>query len=221
MECYLCGEAFSEGNPATKSHVIARRWFGTPPPPYLPTLPAHFTCNNNLSPQEERIRNGLVRVLSHEPAAHSEVLQRAALSRQPPPREIEAGYYKMPSGLIVPTKLIVLPNPADVEAVFRGVTRGLFYKAVGRLMPQNVPIRSLLLQERDAKRISERMFKVTPGVLAFGNEFFFKPLMNAETQHDGFWLYLIFNAGIVASFTGDAIQRQFPPARLAYAYPSV
>jgi len=159
-------------------------------------------------------------MFSHDPTAHSAVFKKAIRSRQQRPREIYAGYYKTPGGgLFVPSRMIELPESEDVEAVFRGVTRGLFYKLVERLMPQEVPVRSVFLQERHATPVSERLFKLARGALALGNEFSFKPLMREDNPHDGFWLYLVFNAGIVASFTGDSANLQFPPARLAYGHP--
>src|SRR5882672_745187 len=92
-DCYLGGSALSDSNLPTRSHLIPRRWFDTPPPADLPTLPACFACNNDLSGREERLRNELVRMFSHDPAQHADVFQRAARSRQSPPHEMKPGYY--------------------------------------------------------------------------------------------------------------------------------
>src|SRR5438105_15328220 len=58
---------------------------------------------------------------------------------QSPPQEMKPGYYDTPAGLLAPATTIVLRGNEDVEPVFRGITRGLYYKLVVRLMPQDVP----------------------------------------------------------------------------------
>ncbi len=217
-ECYLCGSPFTESNSPTRSHVIPRGWFGTPPPQNLPTLPACLGCNNELSAREERVRNALVRMLSHDPALHADVFQKAARTRQPPPQEMKPGYYDTPAGVLTPATVIVLPGDEDVELVFRGITRGLFYKLVGRLMPQDVPVRSVLLQKDDANRLTERTVPLSR-VITFDNQLSFVPVIHRDNMNDSVWLYLLFNAGVVGSFTGEAAQLQFTPARLAVAHP--
>jgi hypothetical protein len=213
-ECYLCGAVFSEdANPPTTSHVIARGWFGTPPPENLPTMPACHGCNNVLSAREERLRNAFVRMFSHDAATHRGVREKASRSRQRPPRETSAGYSKTSGGILAPSVVFELPDAADVEPVFRGITRGLYYKLLGRLLPQDVPIHSVLLQERDAGPISRKTIEAGRRIFTLGNEFSFAPVVNGENPHDSVWLYLVFNAGVVASFTGVTAQLQFPPAR--------
>lgn len=190
-ECYLCGSSFSESNSPTRSHVIPRGWFGTPPPQDLPTLPA---------------------------AAHADVLQKAARTRQAAPQEMKPGFYDTPAGLVVPATVIALPGAEDVEPVFRGITRGLFYKLVGRLMPQDVAVQSVLLQRDDANRLTERTVPLRR-VITFGNQFSFVPVIHRDKMNDSVCLYLLFNSGVVGSFTGEAAQLQFTPARLAVAHP--
>jgi hypothetical protein len=157
-------------------------------------------------------------MLSHDPALHADVFQKAARSRQPAPQEMKPGYYDTPAGLLTPATVIVLPGDEDVEPSFRGVTRGLFYKLVGRLMPQEVPVRSVLLQRDDANRLTERTLPLSR-IFTFDNQFSFIPVIHADNMNDSVWLYLLFNAGVVASFTGEAAKLQFPPARLAVAHP--
>ena len=217
-QCYLCGSAFSEENRSTRSHVIPRRWFGSPPPENLPTLPACYACNNDPSPREERLRNALVRMLSHDSLTHADVFRKAARSKQPAPAEMKPGYYPTSTGLLVPATTIALPGDEDVGPVFRGITRGLYYKGLGRLLPQDVPIRSVLLQRDDADRLTEKTIRLSR-VFTYGDEFSFMPVINAETLNDSLWLYLVFNAGVVASFVGEAAQLQFTPARLAVGHP--
>jgi hypothetical protein len=181
-------------------------------------LPACLRCNNDLSSREERLRNALVRMFSHDPAVHADVFQRAARSRQPLPQELKAGYSDTPAGLFAPATVIELPGDEDVEPVFRGITRGLFFKLLGRLMPQGVAVRSVLLQANDADRLTARISK-NSRVITFDNQFSFMPVIHGDNMNNSVWLYLLFNAGVVGSFTGEAAQLQFRPARLAVAHP--
>jgi len=158
-------------------------------------------------------------MFSHDPTAHRDVFDRAARAPHRAPREIGAGYNETPGGLLAPATVIALPGGEDVEQVFRGITRGLFYKLLGRLMPQDVSIRSVLLQKDDADRLSEKTITLTGAVFTFDNQFSFVPVIHAQNPHDTVWLYLVFNAGVVASFSGEAAQLQFAPARLAVAHP--
>jgi len=43
--------------------------------------------------------------------------------------------------------------------------------------------------------------------------------MDQDNEHDAVWVYLVFNAGVVASFTGAAAHLDLPAARRAIAIP--
>ena len=55
--------------------------------------------------------------------------------------------------------------------------------------------------------------------ITFDNQLSFVPVIHRDNMNDSVWLYLLFNAGVVGSFTGEAAQLQFTPARLAVAHP--
>src|SRR5712664_4111266 len=160
-QCYLCGEEFSKTKPATRSHVVTRRWFGDPPPDNLPTLLAHRPCNERMSLAEERIRNALVHVNSHDPELYQQVLDKSARSLQPPPKSVQAGYQPNRAGILVPTVLVELPKPEDIELVFGAITRGCYRLVTGNFLHQNVPVHSVLLQKQHADAVSKRMFTLT------------------------------------------------------------
>ena len=204
--CYICGVALSKGGDWNRNHVIPKGWFGDPKPPNLLTLHGCRSCNNALSPREERLRNAFVRMYSHSPKAHEDARQKAERSLQPALRAAPTGFVKTPLGVHAKSLLLEMPTEEDVNIVFSAITRGLYFKHLGELLARDVPMRALLMQSDDADKWTREAAIHVPRYQV-GDEFFYAPLVNQDDATDSAWLYLVFNAGIVGCFTGPRLRR--------------
>ena len=116
--------------------------------------------------------------------------------------------------------LVDLPDTADVEPVFRGITDRRVFLRTGQLLPQHVPILLARSDSSGTQRCSlVNVIPMAGGIVTYGEEFAFAALSDTEHPHDTVWLYLLFNAGVVASFTGKVSAFPFPPATKARGCP--
>jgi hypothetical protein len=155
-----------------------------------------------MSPREERVRNVLARTYGRGVNPLGEQYQKAQGSTRPLPPLTARVIHEMASGLLV-SAAVAAVDPEDFEPVFRKITRGLFFKHFERHLGLDIPIAVRVLDEDHARRFSQVYAKELMSPRQWlGSEFASIRGTLVENPEDGVWLFLVFGAGMVGSFTG-------------------
>lgn len=196
--CGMCGATFGAITKATKDHVLPDGFFGTPAPPNLPTWQVCRPCQDDLSPREERIRNLCAGAYSHHPDLIAATVDRASRSGRPP-RPTESRWLLSPSGVTVPARIVV-PDAADLDPVFRKITRGLYWYRHHRLPSEP----RLVVRLMSSDSFSWWSNLVAQPVQKLGDEFWW---MSAHEDGDdtwAIWLFVVLGALPVGVWMGRA-----------------
>ncbi|NRD67781.1 hypothetical protein HRD49_39240 [Corallococcus exiguus] len=146
---------------------------------------------------------------SHEPGAFADASDRARRSTRWD-KPLHRGFFLSPHGLHVPAA-VVMPVQADVDWVFRKVTRGLFYWTQGRLMADVQMVARVLSPDAFAEVMQ---LKVDLGLpkRSQGLELQWCSVCPEDALDHSIWIYVVFGAVPVAVWTGQLANDYLVPA---------
>lgn len=201
-QCGLCRRVFGKALARTKDHVIPKGFFGDLPPPNLPTWSLCRSCQLQLEPREDRLRNLFASAHSHHPGEIRSVTDRAArASRQPV--AIARKLVESPAGLMVPAS-IAIPDQEDIDRVFQKIASGLYWWRHDRL-PDD---RRFAVRKMSAPDFGTWSKAIVPdcGVQRLGAEFWWSTACDPDDLSWCVWLFSIFGAVGVGVWYGAAAE---------------
>lgn len=209
--CYLCCLPFTPERPSTKDHVVPRRWLPEPLPDNLPTVLAHFDCQNALSSSEERLRNLFVKAEGTEQDVFADLLSRTERGR---PVEVKEHVLLGDAfGRFLSAPVGALPDD-DIQCVFAKITRGLFFKKFRQLLPASYPIKATAATAEDASHIT----RVLAGdyqapVNHVGEALAWAAITDTQRgKEHGLWFFVPLHATMVVVGTGVCAEAEFNAA---------
>lgn len=143
--CYLCGK-----NPATtKDHLFPRGIFNKPLPSNLPTLPACYKCNNDLSADEEIFRvfvcSGMAVENNVGKRMWDERIRPDLKGKRPKLKPLVQSMVKQAkvvteNGTILGYVPVLETNPDIINHVLGKIARGLFYLDTRLVLPPDIKV---------------------------------------------------------------------------------
>lgn len=142
-QCAYCGET----KPLTRDHVIARGLFPSPLPEFMVTVPACDDCNGEKAKHEDYLRDMLVvdadtenskvakEILTGKVFRASERNQSLVMRAAKSKGKLEPVY--SPGGIYLGHGFSFPLEGERVNHIFSLIVRGLYYKLVGRCLPQD------------------------------------------------------------------------------------
>jgi hypothetical protein len=163
-KCVFCGSTGS----VTDDHVPPKAIFAKPRPSDLITVPGCKKCNQGWSLDDEYFRTALC--LSNKTADERNATDGRRAAMRSLQREEAKGLAKMflsrtfpkevysPEGIYLGKRLAFTVDFKRIQKVVAKITRGLFYKESGRILPKNYSVSvdsNDTLEQMDANQLHE------------------------------------------------------------------
>jgi hypothetical protein len=149
--CYLCGKSI--GDEVDKDHVPPKQFYARDLrkkySPNLFTLPVHSSCNKAYQKDEDYFTHSVGPVAMESSSGRALWKDISNRCKRPQSKRLTQmvlnEFEERPSGIILPFGKVV--KRFDGERIWRVVwkiVRGLFFKEIGQVLPENLPMRRLM-----------------------------------------------------------------------------
>ena len=213
--CYICAEPLA-GTPQDSEHVIPANLFERGRKTKgLITLPAHKSCNQSLSLDDEYFRLSMTaRASPHDPVARKvwEGPTMRGFHRRDQPglkiatlENLHSAEVQTPAGIYLGNADVLLQEAERIQRVVNRITRGLFAHLTGNVLPMDWPVACDLINPVAAKPVFDllkiRLVPVGPaGVFEYG-----RGVLPTDERDGLFWMIFY---GVVHfwGYTGNEIR---------------
>lgn len=213
--CYICSEQISQED-RTVEHVIPRGLFNSEDRQNLITLPAHRECNQRFAKDDERFRLYVTARAPHDERARK--LWSGPVMRglhRPESKGFKTSVLKnlvpvevrSPAGLYLGTTDAMLQEPKTIHRVVNRITRGLYTRRTGKVLPADWPVSSDMMPTENMKALEEG-FEMR--FFGFGNGTFWYGWKHLEDDREGLFGLLFYGSVHFWAYTGDQLRAMMP-----------
>lgn len=213
--CYICAELIAQDS-RSMEHVVPRGLFNPEDRQNLITLPAHRECNQRFAKDDERFRlyvtarapyNDKAKKLWSGPVMRGLHRPRSKGFKTSILRNLMPVDIRSPTGLYLGTADAMLQEPETIHRVVNRITRGLYTRRTGKVLPTDWPVSSDMMPTENLKALEEafgmRFFEVGNGTFYYGSK-------HLDDDREALFGLLFYGAVHFWAYTGDRLRRMMP-----------